>query len=484
MADVNPPPAPNPAPSEEAERTRNLRRLAEYLRLAGKTGRGTILLVVYRSEFVRAEAERELVAALQNGNEQPHIVRVRVQAEGETADIPRFVRDHPEVNRAIFFVYNLSAGGMKSLRLLNYRRELLVEAGARVLLWLTEGLFAQVAREAPDFFAFRGRTVTFLEQPDEAQLQTLSSKLAPHDGWSEFADHKEAAEGIALRRSLLAELPDEPQFALQRAELQDRLATLLMEVGQYEEAKSLYEEALHTRQAVLEDEKHPDIATSLNNLGEILRITGEYERAKQYFEQALVVQESLYGQKHPSVATTLSNLGLTLEKIGQYRKAIKFLEKSLELRRKLLGEKHKDTATSLNNLGALLESLGQYEEAKTYFEQALGIRQKVLGQEHVVTAKSYNKLGYLMTNYLRDFVTARSLYEHALAIRKSKLGIKHKDTATSLNNLAVLCYHEGNYATAADLMAQALAIREEVLGPDHPYTQQSRRSLDQIRAAL
>ncbi|MCA9980965.1 MAG: hypothetical protein KDD89_09030, partial [Anaerolineales bacterium] len=132
---------PMPVPSEEAERARNLRRLAEYLRLAGKTGHATILLVVYRSEFVRVEAERELVAALQTGDEQAHIVRVRVQAGEATADIPRFIRDHPEVSRAIFFVYNLSAGGIESLRLLNYRRELLVEAGARVVLWLTEGLF-------------------------------------------------------------------------------------------------------------------------------------------------------------------------------------------------------------------------------------------------------------------------------------------------------------------------------------------------------
>ncbi len=59
---------------------------------------------------------------------------------------------------------------------------------------------------------------------------------------------------------------------------------------------------------------HPDLATSLNNLGALLEAQGSYGEARVYYERALAMRELLYPkdrypQGHPDLATSLNNLG-------------------------------------------------------------------------------------------------------------------------------------------------------------------------------
>src|SRR5260370_418250 len=57
---------------------------------------------------------------------------------------------------------------------------------------------------------------------------------------------------------------------------------------------------------------HPNLATTLNNLGALLVEMGDHARAKPYLKQALDMNERLYPQGHPDLAATLSNLGILL----------------------------------------------------------------------------------------------------------------------------------------------------------------------------
>ena len=57
------------------------------------------------------------------------------------------------------------------------------------------------------------------------------------------------------------------------------------------------------------EQTNTDAATSLNNLGLVYFNQEEYDKALPLFEKALQIRQKLLGDEHPEVATSLSNLG-------------------------------------------------------------------------------------------------------------------------------------------------------------------------------
>ena len=76
---------------------------------------------------------------------------------------------------------------------------------------------------------------------------------------------------------------------------------MLNEVGQYEEAEPLYREAIEIDKATI-GEEHPDYATRLNNLAELLRAMGRYAEAEPLFRQAIEIGKATIGEEHPDYA--------------------------------------------------------------------------------------------------------------------------------------------------------------------------------------
>jgi len=245
--------------------------------------------------------------------------------------------------------------------------------------------------------------------------------------------------------------------------------------GNKQQALPYSKRALAIREKALGPD-HPDTATSLNNLGVLLRAMGNLAEARPYYERALAINEKALGPDHPDTATSLNNLGYLLQAMGNLAEARPYFERALAINEKALGPHHPDTATSLNNLGYLLQAMGNLAEARPYFERALAINEKALGPDHPDTATSLNNLGYLL-QAMGNLAEARPYYERALAIREKALGPDHPTTATSLNNLGGLLDSMGNLAEARPYYERALAIDEKALGPDHPTTKTIRNNL-------
>ncbi len=173
--------------------------------------------------------------------------------------------------------------------------------------------------------------------------------------------------------------------------------------------------------------------------------------------QALAIRKATLGERHPDTATSLNNLAGLLQAQGDYAAAKPLYEHALAIRKATLGERHPDTATSLNNLAYLLQAQGDYATAKPLYEQALAIDKEVLGEKHPGYATDLNNLAGLLRSQ-GDYAAAKPLYVHALAIRKATLGERHPDYALSLNNLAGLLRSQGDYAAAKPLFEQAVDI--------------------------
>ena len=278
-----------------------------------------------------------------------------------------------------------------------------------------------------------------------------------------------AEEALALRRSLLGERHPDVATSL------NNLALLYSAQGRYGEAEPLLEEALGLRRELL-GERHPDVATSLNNLALLYSAQGRYGEAEPLLEEALGLRRELLGERHPDVASSLNNLALLYSDQGRYGEAEPLYEEALGLTRELLGERHPDVASSLNNLALLYRDQGRYGEAERLYEEALGLRRELLGERHPSVASSLNNLALLYRDQGR-YGEAERLYEEALGLRRELLGERHPDVASSLNNLAGLYSAQGRYGEAERLYEEALGLTRELLGERHPDVASSLNNL-------
>lgn len=112
------------------------------------------------------------------------------------------------------------------------------------------------------------------------------------------------------------------------------LAYLLQYIGEYRKAEELYTKALKICEEVL-GEKHPDTASSYNNLAEVYTRQEEYKKALDYFFKAYKILVLNCGLNHPTIQLVYGNMKLTYKKCRKWK-----LKKNFE---KWLEEKMKES---------------------------------------------------------------------------------------------------------------------------------------------
>ena len=223
-------------------------------------------------------------------------------------------------------------------------------------------------------------------------------------------------------------------------------------MGEYAKAEPLSRQSLQIRKQAL-GEKHPDYATSLDNLATLHEDLGDYGQADLCFLEALEIRKAALGEKHPEYATSLDNLAALYKTKGAFRKAEPFYREALQIRKDTLGEQHPMYATSLCSLAGLYTAMGDYNKAEPLYHEALKIRKDTLGEQHPDYAASLTNLAGLYIS-IDEFAKAEPLYLQALEIRKNVLGVKHPDYASGLNGLARLYSSLGDNVKAEPLFQQ------------------------------
>jgi tetratricopeptide (TPR) repeat protein len=93
-------------------------------------------------------------------------------------------------------------------------------------------------------------------------------------------------------------------------------------------------------------DNNPDTATSLNNLGFLLRITRDLAAARPYLEQAVKINRCVRGDDHPNTAISLRNLGRVLKEMGKLVDARYCYEEVLKICRRVMGDETPETVTT------------------------------------------------------------------------------------------------------------------------------------------
>lgn len=180
---------------------------------------------------------------------------------------------------------------------------------------------------------------------------------------------KEEAEKMLLEAERIAENCDELEFA----RVENDFATLLFELGRYEEALDKIENALRIRIALANDE---ELAETLLNAGEIYKKVGDFEMSEKCFREAEKIYRSLMEIDESAafnLAITLSNFSMLRKMRGDYREAEKLLTESLEIMEDLEKRDRDFTqfvATTLKHLGDLYREMKDYEKAQKFYEKS------------------------------------------------------------------------------------------------------------------
>lgn len=309
-------------------------------------------------------------------------------------------------------------------------------------------------------------------------------------GESAQADYANAAAIDYYRRLLPLLNPDD------KVEILRKLGSVLELTGKWDDAKTLYEEAIQLAERISDllalawcqvalaenfrkkgayaetnewlekartnfetlDERE-GISQVLKYFGTINAQKGIYDAATDYYEQSLAI-ERRQGDKQ-GIGNLLSNLGIVARFQGNYELARARHEEALAIRRESgdrLGIAH-----SLNNLGNVAMDQGYFQEARDRLEEALKLRRE-MGDRWAI-GNTLNNLGNVARSQ-RDLLTALTLYRESLIINR-ELGDRWA-LAYLLEDSGILAVIEGFPEFAIRLVAAASRLREEIGAPLSP----------------
>lgn len=205
-----------------------------------------------------------------------------------------------------------------------------------------------------------------------------------------------------------------------------------------DEAIALLEKAVAMHRALWGTQPYPDFAASLNDLGLMLYYdNSDYDHAEQLLLESMAMKRKLLGDKHPEIATSLSNIADVLHNKGDLAGAEKDYLQSLAMYRELLGDDHPYVARTLNNLAFVYYDKGDIRGALQTERESLAIYRKDFPGDNPEVARVENRLGYWLTE-TRQYDDAERCLNDALAMRIRLFGKSHPDVASSLVHVAIL----------------------------------------------
>jgi tetratricopeptide (TPR) repeat protein len=328
------------------------------------------------------------------------------------------------------------------------------------------------ARMLPHLLAADPATST---SPDLRDLACRAAWYLGNRGEShtarDFADH--------LRRTWRERLgPDDPH-ALRIAAL---LARILVDIGPYQEARRLGEEALARSRRVLGDD-HPDTLQAANHLAKCLHELGAFEQSRLLNEDTLARRRRLFGDDHIVSWRTAAYLARDLRALGEVEEARRLHEGVLAHRRRVFGDVHPATLNAAVELGASLRLAGEAEAARRLHEDTLALARRVLGEDHFWTMDCVKELVSDL-HALGAFEAARRLSEDTFARARRVLGEESHFTIDAANILAASLHALGEYEAARKLSDDTLRLARRVLGDEHPHTRRAAENLAAAQRAL
>jgi tetratricopeptide (TPR) repeat protein len=257
------------------------------------------------------------------------------------------------------------------------------------------------------------------------------------------------------------EFQDRP---LIQARLRDTIGKTYYELGKYEAAEPLLEEALEIRLSRL-DARHPQVLSTQATLGELYRAEGRYHEAEKIFVEALSEGSGVSGEEAADVVVMMNSLSAVYFSRGKLDSAETISTDALSVGRRELGEEHREVRKAMNNLASMYARQGRFDEARGMFQRVLKIDERTLGLEHPDVLHRMNNLAFVHKK-LGDLDEAEALYVQVVDARTRILGETHPHVLTSKNNLAALWIGQDRFPEAKPMITEVVRATRETLPHD------------------
>jgi tetratricopeptide (TPR) repeat protein len=310
-------------------------------------------------------------------------------------------------------------------------------------VWVTDHGLREVARQAPDFFAWRSGVFDVRSDAPELMDHVLQSSLLDNLQFTNEGDLRRRVSFYSgvIREQQAQESADEAFLA----RMYTRLAGAHYWLGETTSAAQAAEKALTYA------ELHDDPFT-LNDAAQILGLVAldheAFDRARELFLHALDV-----GKRYDAsrvVASARHQLGTLEQRLENFEEAERWFRSALDLVREA-GDLDGQVAT-LHHLGTIALQTQRYEEAEAWYREALDQAEK-LGSGYR-TSMLLHQMGALALAR-GDFASAREQARASISLKRA-IG-DHGGVAYSLVLLGVAEGQAGRPLKAAELLAEAYA---------------------------
>lgn len=294
-----------------------------------------------------------------------------------------------------------------------------------IVFWLPDYALTILARQAPDFWAWRSGVFDFALDPLYRQQAFQQHALRDSDWLS--VDNMTAAQK-QQRRRILEGLLDEFGRTDNNSGGRDERTELLFHLAQINQALDDLPRAIGYFRQYLDivrkfNDRWAEGAT-LGSLGNAYADMGEARQAVEYYQQALAISREIGDRR--GEGADLGNLGVVYAALGDVRRAIGTYQQALAISREV-GDRRGES-NRLGNLGLAYAALGDAQRAIEYHQHALAISQEIGDRRG-----EGNHVGNLGRVYadLADWRKAIDHCERFLAIRRETGDLRGEGEALS-----------------------------------------------------
>jgi len=208
----------------------------------------------------------------------------------------------------------------------------------------------------------------------------------------------------------------------------DSLGKILIEMGEYDQAKKCYDLVMRDSQlslcnayhglsraifdkdieqtlkyALLEQsikesifsKDHVELGILYSWIGGVHYQNNNYEEALIYLNKALTILENNQIIDYGNLSSTYHRLALTYYERGDHASAIMYFNKTLTTQQTFLPANHPKIAQTYNNLGVFYKDRGDHLRALQYYEKSLSIYRKTLPPNHSDVIRTENNIRQL-----------------------------------------------------------------------------------------